>query len=376
MFLLLVYLAIAVGVSFLCSILEAVLLSVSSSYVAYLEEKKDKNGPRLRVLKENIDKPLAAILSLNTIAHTVGAAGVGAQAQVVYGNEYLSVTSAVLTFIILVFSEIIPKTIGAVYWKPLSKVVPGILNFMIITLYPLVILSQLLTRLISSDSKKPSFSSAELAAMADQGAKDGIIGQNDSRIFRNLIRLQSLKVRDIMTPRIVVEDFSEHITVKELLEQKKDLPFSRVPVYNKNRDDITGYVLKDEILTYMAQGKADTRLSDIRRPIEIAHHQISVKALFEFLMSKQEHIAMVADEFGGFSGIVTMEDVVETLLGMEIIDEADVIEDMQKMARNRWSERAKRLGIVLPEENEPDEEKEESAENDEKDNSNHSTDKD
>ncbi|WP_234572697.1 hemolysin family protein [Rhodohalobacter sp. 614A] len=346
--LLLFYLVLAIGVSFLCSILEAVLLSITPSYVAVLEKNESKSGKILRDLKEDIDRPLSAILSLNTIAHTIGAAGVGAQAQVVFGNAYVSLTSVVLTLAILVFSEIIPKTLGATYWKKLSGFAARATKILIILTYPLVLLSKGITNLIASEDKQPSVSREEFSAMAELGHEEGVFEKEESNIFKNLIRFNSLRVKDIMTPRIVVVKYPEKIAIKKVMEDQDKLWVSRIPVFENDEENITGYVLKNDVFLKFSKGEGDKQLKDIRREVLIIPENVSIKTLFARLLESQEHIAVVVDEYGGFSGVVTMEDVVETLLGMEIVDEIDAIDDMQKLAREKWRERAKRLGIPLP----------------------------
>lgn len=344
--LLIFYLLLAIGVSFLCSLLEAVLLSVSHSYIAIMERKGSKTGKLLRSYKEDIDRPLSAILSLNTIAHTVGAAGVGAQAQIIFGDSYVAITSAVLTLLILVLSEIIPKTIGATYWRKLAKFTAKTLHGLMFLLYPFVVMSQAITRLLSNEDEMPSFSREEFGALADLGVEEGVFEEEESRIFKNLIRFSSLRVKDIMTPRTVVVGFNQNLTVGEISDNVEQLHFSRIPVYGEARDEVTGYVLKNDLLLMMARGETETMLKEFKRDILIVPEMTPLQDFFERLMKKQEHIAMVVDEYGGFAGVVTMEDLVETLLGMEIIDEVDTIEDMQKMARKKWMERAQRLGIV------------------------------
>ena len=365
MALLLFYLVLAIGVSFLCSILEAALLSITPSYIAVLEKKEKKSGKLLRNLKEDIDRPLSAILSLNTIAHTVGAAGVGAQAQNVFGNAYVSLTSALLTLAILIFSEIIPKTLGATYWKQLSSFTARTSRVLIILTYPLVLLSKGITKLISDEEKQPSVSREEFSAMAEVGREEGVFEEEESNIFKNLIRFNSLRVKDIMTPRIVVVKYPESSTIEEVMNDKDDLWVSRIPVYGKDEENITGYVLKMDVVLNFSEGNNDKVLSEIKREVLILPENISIKKLFERLLKSQEHIAVVVDEYGGFSGVVTMEDVVETLLGMEIVDEIDAIDDMQKLARKKWRERAKRLGIPLPGsvQKEKDEQKKKDQEN-------------
>jgi len=348
MSLLIFYLILAIGVSFLCSILEAVLLSITPSFVAVLEREGSSVGKLLRELKEDIDRPLSAILSLNTIAHTVGAAGVGAQAQVVFGNAYVSVTSAVLTLLILVISEIIPKTLGATYWKKLSGFAAKTTKILIYVTWPLVLLSKGITKWLSNQDKQPTVSREEFSAMAELGFEEGVFEEGESNIFKNLIRFSSLRVKDIMTPRIVVVKFQEDKTIKDVLDQKEELRVSRMPVFGYNEEDVTGYVLKNDLYYNLSEGNEEKKLKEIKREVLIIPETISLRTLFERLLEKQEHIAVVVDEYGGLSGVVTMEDVVETLLGMEIVDEIDAIEDMQKLARQKWRERAKRLGIVIP----------------------------
>lgn len=356
--LLLFYLFLALGVSFLCSILEAVLLSITPSYVVLKEQEQPKVGILLKKLKEDIDRPLSAILTLNTIAHTVGAAGVGAQALIVFGDAYVSVVSAVLTLLILVLSEIIPKTLGATFWKNMAAGSARIINFLIVLTYPFVKLSELITRIINPDSKEPSLSREEFSAMADQGVQEGIFEEGESNVFKNLIRFSSLKVKDIMTPRIVVMKFSETITIEEALSQKEKLRVTRLPVYDKNEEDITGFILKTDLYELVNEGKGDDLLKSIKREVLIVPETATLKMLLQNLIEKQEHIAVVVDEYGGLAGVVTMEDLVETLLGIEIVDEIDAIEDMQKLAREKWALRAKKMGIILPNEDSDAEDKE------------------
>ncbi len=345
MALLFVYLFLALAVSFLCSLLEAVLLSVTPSYLSMLEKEGDKAGTTLNRLKGDIDRPISAILSLNTIAHTVGAAGVGAQAQQIWGDEFFALISAVLTFLILVLSEIIPKTLGAYYWKKLTGFAAFVLPGLIIFMYPFVLLSKGLTRRFGSDDE-PTFSREEFSAMAEQGAEEGVFEEDESQIFKNLMRFSSLRIKDIMTPRTVVILFHKNKTVGEVFDQFEELRFSRVPVYGEDEDDIIGYVLKNDLLMQVAKDKQNTALEEIMRDVLILPETVLLKNLFEQLLENQEHIAVVVDEYGGFAGVVTMEDVVETLLGMEIVDEIDATEDMQKLARRKWRERARKMGIV------------------------------
>ncbi len=347
--LLVLYVALAIGVSFLCSIMEAVLLSVTPSYVAALEREGSAVGERLHQFKENVDRPLAAILSLNTIAHTVGAAGVGAQAAAVFGKAYTGVVAGVLTLLILVLSEIIPKTLGAVYWRTLTPAIVRLLTATIIAMWPLVKLSQGLTHLLSQGGDEAAFSREEFTAMAELGEEEGVFEEKESRILRNLFRFNSLRVKDVMTPRTVIFDLPEDTTIGEVVEKHDEFRFSRIPVYDKDPDDITGYVLKDEMLLRAAQEEFDVTLEELSRDILVVHETLPLPDLLERLLDRLEHIALVVDEYGGVAGVVTMEDVVETLLGLEIVDEADSVEDMQALARKQWFRRARELGMVSEE---------------------------
>jgi len=349
MTLLLLYAALVLGVSFLCSILEAALLSTTPSFVAAQAKAGTVTGERLQYYKDDIDRPLSAILSLNTIAHTVGAVGVGAQAAVVFGDGLVGITSAVLTFLVLVLSEIIPKTLGAVYWRQLSPLMVRVLPPIIWSMWPLVQLSRGLSRLLSSGKDEASVRRDELTALADLGTKEGVFEVEESRILHNLLRFSSLRVRDVMTPRTVVVTLPQDQTVGEVIESHDSFRFSRLPVHAETREDITGFVLKDDILLRAAQEHYDEPLKALRRDLEVVPESLPLLDLFERLLDQSAHIALVVDEYGGMAGIVTLEDVVETLLGLEIVDEVDSVDDMQKLAREQWRKRAERLGIV-PEE--------------------------
>lgn len=358
MALLVFYVALALGVSFLCSVMEAVLLSVTPSYVAALEREGDATGEPLHRLKDDIDRPLAAILSLNTVAHTVGAAGAGAQATVVFGDAYTGIFAGVLTLLILVFSEIIPKTLGAVYWRTLTPAVVRVLVPTIVVMWPLVKLSQGITYLMSSDDDSTSFSREEFTALAEIGEEEGVFEEKESRILRNLFRFNSLRVQDVMTPRTVVFDLPKSTTIGEVVSENDEFRFSRIPVYDEQRDDVTGYVLKDELLLRAAQEELDVTLDSLAREILVVHETLPLPELLERMLDRLEHIALVVDEYGGMAGVVTMEDVVETLLGMEIVDEADSVEDMQTLARQQWFKRARDLGMVPEDASPADENKE------------------
>ncbi len=349
MTLLLFYIALALGVSFVCSVMEAVLLSVTPSYTAKLERERERMGRRLKALKEDVDKPLSAILSLNTIAHTVGAAGAGAQAAFVFGDAYVGVISAVLTFLILVLSEIIPKTLGAVYWRNLAPSVVHILTPTILLMWPLVKLSKLITNVIARGKCERMVRREEFIALAEMGAREGVFLEQESRILRNLFRLHQIQVKNIMTPRTVIFALPESLIVEEAIRKYPEIQFSRIPVFADSLDDVKGFVLKSDLLLTAAQKMGNKKISELKRPIPLIPGNMSLPVLLERLMNERSQVAMAIDEYGGTLGVVTIEDLIETLLGMEIIDEADKVEDMQDLARKQWILRAKRMGIVTDE---------------------------
>lgn len=346
MLLLVFYLLLAICVSFLCSVAEAVLLSVRPAFVTTLAKKRSKGAVALRTLRENLDRPLAAILILNTIAHTVGAAGVGAQAAAVFGNNYLGVTSAVLTLLILVLSEIIPKTLGATYWQSLASPVAIGLSWVTWALHPLVWLSEKLTRLIApKDVHAFTFSRDEMTAMAQIGAEEGLLDEKELRIVRNLMRLHHFQVKDIMSPRAVMFVQSEDKTVEAFFAEHSGNPFSRIPLYREDPEEITGYVLKQDLFVAQARDEFSRTLREFRRDLPAIPDTVSASHAYDTLMRDRRHVMLVVDEYGATRGIVTLEDVVETLFGLEITDELDTETDMQRLARRRWRARMKRMGI-------------------------------
>ncbi len=346
MILLLFYLFLALFVSFLCSIMEAVLLSTPQSFLIVKHEKGNVWAKTFLDLKNNIDKPLSAILSLNTVAHTVGAAGVGAQAIKVFGDASFGIVSAALTILILVFTEIIPKTIGANYWRKLTKVSASIIKGMIFITYPLVILSAVITKVISKNKVDQTTSREEIAALANIGTDEGIFSKKEHKIIQNLLRLKNMKVTEIMTPRVVVALADQDLYLKDFLNNKDYLRFSRIPVYSENEENITGYVFRQTVFEKLAEDRYELQLKNIKRDIVIVPDSIVLFTLWEKLLEAKEHIAVIVDEYGGFDGIVTMEDIIETLLGLEIIDEKDTVSDMQKFARDRWKERQLKYNML------------------------------
>lgn len=358
--LLLLYLIGALSISFLCSILEAVLLSTPMSYASMLEKEERPGALLLKKYKQDIDKPIAAILSLNTISHTVGAAGVGAQSEAIFGSQFFALTSAILTLLILVFSEIIPKTIGAAYWRGLAIPCVRIIHVLVIITYPLVLMSELITHLFSSNKQQASVSREEVSAMVTVGAEEGVFEKKENSMIQNMLRLDDVTAREIMTPSSVVEMAEESMTLREFYQNDAYRQFSRIPVYNEENDDyIKGYVLRQTILEKLSEDKFDLRLSDILRPVLSFQETESCATIWEKLLGKKEHISVIIDEYGCFRGIVTMEDVIETMLGTEIVDEKDKVTDMQEFAREKWQEQQEQQNL---EEQKAEEQTEKSAE--------------
>ncbi len=346
MTLLLIYLFVALVTSFLCSIMESVLLSLPKSYLSALSEQGDESAETFLAMKEDIDKPLSAILSLNTVAHTVGAAGVGAQATVVFGEAYFGVVSAVLTILILVLTEIIPKTLGANYSRKLMGIAAKSIKVMIVITYPLIIISMYLTRLLSRKDMELTTSREEIAALANIGMAEGIFVDKENKIIQNLIQLKSIRVSEIMTPRVVVVVANEEMTLQEFMKNKDFLHFSRIPIYQEHQDTITGYVFRELVFEKLAEDQFDLKLKDIKREIVTISEYTTLFHAWETLIGRKEHIGLVVDEYGGMDGITTVEDIIETLLGFEILDEKDKIADMQKYALDRWKAKRKKYQFL------------------------------
>lgn len=343
---LLAYLFLALFVSFLCSIMESVLLSTPQSFLIVKHDKGHKWAKSFMDLKLNIDKPLSAILSLNTVAHTVGAAGVGAQAVKVFGEAYFGIASAILTLLILVVTEIIPKTIGARYWRKLTKITYYTIKAMIFVTYPLVLMSAVITRLFSDNSEDMTTSREEIAALASIGADEGLFSDKENIIIQNILKLKNVRVKEIMTPRVVVALADENLPLINFLENKDYLKFSRIPVYTDNEENITGYVFRQEVFENLAEDKHDLKLKDVKHDILIVPDSLMLFSLWEKLLENKEHLALIVDEYGGVDGVVTMEDIIETLLGMEIMDEKDTVVDMQKYAIERWKRRQAKYNYI------------------------------
>jgi len=363
MSLLIFYALISIFFSFLCSILEAALLSFTPTFLKMKEQEGRAYATTLTEFKKDIDKPLIAILTLNTIAHTVGAILVGVEAEKLpfsidlWGVNIVGIVSAIMTLLILVVSEIIPKTIGATYWKSLGRFTAICLNLIIIPLKYTGILSLLLltTRLIGKSAHVTAMSREEFIAITDAAQEEGVFEENESAVIKNLLVFKSVKAKDVMTPFPVVITENENTTLKSFYEHNKDLRFSRIPVYRDKTHNITGFVLKDDMLSEMVEDRENMTMGDLKRDIFIVSAEKPIPDLFEVFIKQRVHIALVVDDFGNTSGVVTMEDIIETLLGLEIMDESDAVADMQLQARKNWERRAKRMGIELtPEESTED----------------------
>ncbi len=337
----------SISLSALCSVLEATLLSTPLSYITGLEDQGVKGAKRLKRLKQNSDRPISAILCLNTIANTVGASIVGSLVFEVYGNALVGVFSTVFTLLILIFSEIIPKTIGSSYWRSLALPASAIINAMIFISFPLVWSLEHVTRLISSNSNQVSVSREDISAMVSVATEEEVIEKEEKKMIQNLLKLDEVTAYEIMTPRVVIEMLPRTMTIKEFYDS--DNTHSRIPVYDEERDEyVVGYVLRQEVLEKMAEDNFDTTLNEIIRPIMTFGEDDSVSEIWEKMLEKKEHISAILDEYGSFRGIVTMEDVIETMLGQEIVDEKDEVVDMQEYAKDQW-EKAQKDIIVKTE---------------------------
>lgn len=349
--LLITFFMVSLVFSFLCSLWEAALLSITPAYAEIKNQEGSAMGQHLAAFKANIDRPLAAILTLNTIAHTVGAIGVGAQASLIWADTNPLVPGllvpVVVTLAILLLSEIIPKTIGATYWKELSGFTVSSLRLVIWILAPLVWLCQQLTKLLKRNTEGSIFSRSDFMALAEIGAREGVIEEHESTMISNLIQFESVRASDIMTPRTVVIAAPAEMPIEDFVSSKEPPRVSRLPVYqNDSKDDITGYVLKDDLLAAMLDQRGTNSVNSLRREIMIVNEDFPLPELFNRLVERKEHISLVVDEFGGMAGIVTMEDVIETLLGREIMDESDSETDTRIEARKAWATRAKAQGLV------------------------------
>ena len=334
--------------------MEAVLLSITPTFVNTELNKGSNLGKSLQKFKQDIDKPLSAILTLNTFAHTLGAIGVGAAASKVFAGKpsilgilsWEALIAFLMTLAILYLSEIIPKTIGANNWKSLTPFTVRSLSFLLWILSPLIWVSQLITKNFKKDKEKSVLTRTDFLALADVGKSSGALEEKESSIITNLLGMDTLKVQDIMTPRTVMQIIDEETTLQDYYDNHQPMRFSRIPVFDKTPDSVTGLVLKDDILQSMLQGNQNEPLKSLKREIKMINQEKSLKEFFSYLTEQNEHIAIVHDTYGSITGLVTMEDMLETILGLEIVDESDNVTDMQALARKRWEERAKKLGII------------------------------
>ena len=347
MLLLLIYVFIALGFSFLCSIAEAVLLSITVGYIAVQEQENHASAKLMRKLKEDINKPLAAILTLNTIAHTVGAAGAGAQASAVFGSAYFGIISAVLTLLILIFSEIIPKTLGAHYWQKLAPVTAYTVSGLVWLLYPFVKMSEYLTGSLSEGPGLKGFNRDEFSAMAKLSWEDGLLEKQELKILMNLLSMRDVKAGEAMTPRSVVFAVPEKMRVDEYCEQHQSERFSRIPIYGDDANIITGFVLLNDILLAHTRGENEQLLSEYKRDLDVVLDTFSLSKAFNRLLKQRANILLVVDEYGHVKGILTLEDTLETILGLELVDEGDKSRDMQELARRFWRRKARTKGMNI-----------------------------
>ena len=333
MSLLIAYFFLALGVSFICSLLESVILSVTHSHIGTLVKSNPSKGKLLQRLKDDINRPLAAILTLNTIANTVGAAGMGAQALHVYGSHAVAAASAILTFSILIFSEILPKTLGAYFCRSLAIPSAYVIRALMMITFPFVWLSNTLSSAINSNEDRVS--REEITAMAEMGEDEGSIDEHESDIIENLFRLKEIQIEDILTPRSVIYAFEDIQTVGKIMDSNDDIIFSRIPVFHENIDNVIGMVYKDTVLETMADDFFEKTMADLVEPVETVYEKESVESVLNKFTKNRSHMFIVKDEFGGTTGIVTLEDCIETLLGVEIMDESDEVADMRKLAKDQ-----------------------------------------
>jgi len=348
--LLLIFATCSIFFSFMCSILEAALLSFTPSYIKIKKQEGKHYAEVLANFKKDIDKPLIAILTINTVAHTVGSILVGVQAEKTYGDgsNAVGIVSGILTLGILILSEIIPKTLGATYWDKMGAFTANSLRLMIAPLKytGLLWLLMLTTRLIGKSAKVNTMSREEFAAITEAAEEEGVFEENESTVIKNMLVFKSVVVKDIMTPFSVAITEDESMSIADFHHSHKNLKFSRIPVYKDKSNNISGFILKDDVLEEMIKQNGQSKLETLKREIFVTTSEVPIPDLFDIFIRKRTHISIVTDEFGNVVGLVTMEDIIETLLGLEIMDESDSIEDMQKLARKSWERRAKRLGLI------------------------------
>jgi len=330
------YFFAVLGVSFLCSLLESFILSVTHAHISIVSKDRPALGKKLSYFKENINRPLSAILSLNTIANTVGAASVGAITLIEFGSSWVAIMSGVLTLSILIFSEIIPKTIGALYWKRILIPATFAVQVLITMTYPLVVLLELLSKWLAKEGNGDKVSREEVIAMAELGEDEGTIEESESTVIENVLMLDDIPVEEVLTPRSVIFALDKTSSVKEVLDKYNDIEFSRIPVYEKELDNIIGIVRRHVLLKSKAEDQFDVTMGELAKPIHTVEENDSVGDVLDEFVKRREHLFMVKDQFGQVAGLITLEDAIETLLGIEIVDETDSVVDMRKLALDNW----------------------------------------
>jgi len=338
---LLVFLLGAMLISFLCSVLEATLMSTPISFITLREEEGYKPASLMKKYKQDTSRPIAAILALNTIANTIGAAGVGRQATILFGSEWFGLVSAITTVLILVFSEIIPKTIGTSQWKRLMGFASRTIRVLIIVLFPIVWCVEGLQKFFSPKTSETAISREEVGAMADVAEETGELDEDENEIIQNLINIDELTASRAMTPRVVAAIASEGMSVKTFYKDRRFFHHSRIPLYKDNDDYITGYILRMDAIQLMAEDKYDATLGSIKRDVESFQEDTPIQDIWDRMVEMKEQMAIIINEYGAFQGILTMEDIIETILGDEIVDERDAVVDMQQLARERWKKRSR-----------------------------------
>ena len=338
---LIIFLIGALCISFLCSVLEASLLSTPISYITLKEEEGLKAATLLKRYKQDSSRPLAAILSLNTIANTIGAAGVGRQTTILFGSQWFGLVSALTTVLILVLAEIIPKTIGTAHWKSLTGFTARTIRLLIIALYPIVVAVEFLQKLISNEKGDISVSREEIGAMAEVAEETGELEEDENEIIQNIINIDEIAAKDAMTPRVVAAIAPESMTIKEFYKDRRFLHHSRIPVYAGNDEYITGYILRMDALQLMAEDKFGCRLSEIKRKVASFPEETTIDRIWDAMLKSKEQIAIIINDYGSFQGLLSMEDIIETVLGDEIVDERDAVVDMQQLARDKWKKQRK-----------------------------------
>lgn len=353
--LLLLFLLLAIGVSFLCSTLESVLMTTTLSFITMREDEGYTPATLMKQYKTETEKPLAAILSLNTIANTIGSAGVGRQATILFGSEWFGLVSIIVTLLILVFAEIVPKTIGTTYWKSLMGFTANTIRLLIFVMYPFVLLIQLITRLFKHEEDEATVSREEVLAMVNVGEEEGVIEKDENKMITNMMRLDSIKAADVMTPRVVAKTAPEQMTIKDYYDSDEYDHFSRIPVYNENAPEyITGYILRDDALEDLAEDNFQVTLGSIKRSLPSFDENMALSDIFDAMLKQKSQIALIIDEYGCFQGILTLEDIIETIFGLEIVDESDEYVDMQQYARERWQQRQKKYMKIVKSQAYPD----------------------